>query len=554
MDAVYFLLLVVVLVFVHEFGHFAVAKFFDVQVLCFSIGLGPRLLRLRLRGTEYRLALFPIGGYVKMLGEDSGAALPPETQHRAFCRQALYKRMLIVLAGPLLNLAFAALLLFAMFLKDSALSAPIVGDIAPDGVAAGSLKVGDRIVAVDGRATPTFRDVTRLVASNPGRKLAFDVERDGRRMRVHLRPKLTAHERELGRVSWVGRVGIRPHHRSPVVGVADAKSPAALAGLQSFDEIVAVGTRPVRRLVDLERAFADKGRGLLALTYLRPQPAAHALPGLGQLELLEAHLAAVVREGGRGPALAQVGIDSAELYVRRVKPASPEARMGLRPGDRLLSVDAVPLASWPDFLERLRRAGQQPLTLRWQRGAVQHAGKLRVRWRVGTDEHGAPFRRLELGMQAGVPRVLDPPAAVPHPLRYAAGRAVERSAEMVSLTVYSLLRMLQGRLSVRALGGPITLFDAAGKTARDGLFHYLTLLAFLSVNLALLNLLPIPLLDGGQLTFLLIEGITRRRIHTSLRDYAAFAGLSFLILLTALAVKNDVERQWPRIVDQILGD
>jgi regulator of sigma E protease len=153
-----------------------------------------------------------------------------------------------------------------------------------------------------------------------------------------------------------------------------------------------------------------------------------------------------------------------------------------------------------------------------------------------------------------MPARADAPVANPHPITYAAREAVRATADVIDLTLTSILRLLQGRLSIKSIGGPLTIFDVAGTAARQGALNYLTLMAFISINLGLINLLPIPLLDGGHLLFLLYEAVVRRPLSLKVREYAHIAGLLMLLAIMILAFKNDIERQWPQIVDDLTAE
>ena len=179
MDLVYFIVLVGVLIFVHESGHFLWAKLFGVRVLKFSLGFGPRIAGFTRGGTEYVIAAVPLGGYVRMLGENPHDQVTREEEPHAFHTQALWRRVVIVFAGPLMNLAFPLLLYFVVFLGTTELSPAIVGDVFPGQPAYGKLHTGDRIVAIDDEPIETFYDLTRLVAPQAGRTLSFTVERGG---------------------------------------------------------------------------------------------------------------------------------------------------------------------------------------------------------------------------------------------------------------------------------------------------------------------------------------------------------------------------------------
>jgi regulator of sigma E protease len=166
-------------------------------------------------------------------------------------------------------------------------------------------------------------------------------------------------------------------------------------------------------------------------------------------------------------------------------------------------------------------------------------------------EHGQKYDRYVVGIRNWVPSKTDPRVDNPSPILYAAREAISATSEMVELTIFSIVRLLQGRLSVKSIGGPLTIFEVAGTAAREGALDYLKLMAFISINLGLINLLPIPLLDGGHLLFVMYEAVVRRPVNTRLREYAHIAGLVILIAIMILAFKNDIERQWPKILDLI---
>ncbi len=228
--------------------------------------------------------------------------------------------------------------------------------------------------------------------------------------------------------------------------------------------------------------------------------------------------------------------------------------MGLRRGDRLLSLDGRPVRLWATFLEDLEAGRGREHELTWRRGDQVMTGHLRLSHERGVSQYGQPYDRYVVAMRNWLPMRIDPGVDNPHPLSYAAHKAYERTAQMCEVTVFSVVRLLQGRLSVKSIGGPLTIFDVAGTAAREGTLNYLALMAFISINLGLINLLPIPLLDGGHLLFFLIEAVARRRLPARAREIASLAGLSLLILLMVLAFRNDIERQWPHVVDEIVSE
>lgn len=542
MDVVYFVVLVGALVFVHELGHFVLAKAFGVKVLRFSVGFGPKIAGFTSNGTEYVLAAIPLGGYVKLLGDTPHDVVRDSEKDQSLGAQPVWRRVLIVAAGPAMNLLFPLLLFFLVHLGDGLQTPATVGTVFPDRPADGVLLPGDRVLSVDGDTIETFDELRRVVRASPHRPLELQVERDGQTHAIVVTPVATHRALELGRSEEVGRLGIDPYHRLAVVGVHHG-SAAHQAGLRAFDRIVAVDGEPVDRWIDLQRALEGR-RGAVPLTYLRGEMM--ELGGLVQLEVHRPRVANVRAPAGPGSLALRAGLEPCELYVREVIAGSAEAELGIRPGDRLVTLDGRPLRIWAGYLAALEAEPGRTHELTWRRGGQLHRGELRLPRDRGVTEAGLPFERIRVGLRPWLPARSEPLVETPSRVVHAATRALERTSEMLSLTFYSVIRLLQGELSVDSLGGPLTIFDAAGDAAREGATNYLVLMAFISVNLAVLNMLPIPLLDGGHLLFYLIEVVTRRKVPAKLRSRAALAGLILLIALTLLAVKNDLTRAFAR--------
>lgn len=549
MDLVYFVVLVGVLIFVHELGHFAWAKIFGVKVLKFSLGFGPRLLGFRYGETEYVLSALPVGGYVKMLGESPNERVAPADEERAFHNLPLLKRLVIVIAGPVMNLLFPIALFFVVFMADDTVAPPIVGTVFPDRPAEGQLLPGDRIVTVAGEEVSSFDEVTDIVGEHPGRPLAFVVDRDGERLTRTVTPTLTRVPREpraLGLYDELGRVGIGPTHPTPVIGVTSATSPAGAADLRTFDVIVSIGGEPVERWIDLEKSLTKNRGSLVQVAYLRPNRVEGALGGLVELDVYEPHVATLIPAGGDAPGPERAGIELADLYVRVIE-GTPAHRIGLMTGDRLVELDGEPIRSYGTFQQDLRAERDQEHVLTWRRGSRLMTQPFRMRRERRIDEAGEAQDHYVFGVTNWVPVRYEPPVAEDNHVLRSLGRAIDETWRLVEATVVSVVRLFQGRLSVKSIGGPLTVFEVAGQAARESTPDYLRVMGFISVNLGLINLLPIPILDGGHLAMFLFEAVTRRRISIRIKQVASVLGLVVLVALMVLAFTNDIERQWPSI-------
>lgn len=551
MDLLYFVILISSLIFVHELGHFVVAKVFGVKVLTFSLGFGPKLVRLRGKETEYCIGLFPLGGFVKMLEERKDEPVLPEDARRTFDSQPIWKRVLIVSAGPAMNIAFPILLYFVAFMGDRAFIPPTVGIVLPDHPADGKLIPGDRIMAVNGEPISTYAEFSRAVRKNPGKELQLRVFRDLGYVSVSVTPEEVVEPRELDIVDRVGRVGVLPGAPAGAVGIPSLSSPAWRAGLRTFDLIIQVADQPVKRFIDLERVFENNRGETVPVAFLRPKPVVGALGGLVDMAVYEAGVAALTPDPNPGDLLARTGFDSSDLYAAVVPEGSAEDKAKLRPGDKVFEVDGRPVLTWYSLLERLLAAPDEPHELTWLHEERRMSGTIRMRREDWVDEFGSPHSRYVMRTKNWLPFAVEPSVPNPHPMRWALRSAVEETVEVLKFTGVGIVRLAQGKLSLSSLSGPLTIYEVAGQEGAKGTNHFLWVMALVSINLGLLNLLPIPVLDGGHLLFFLTEGVIRRPLPLRVREVASIVGMSFLFLLIGIAFKNDVERRWDVILAQI---
>lgn len=348
MTLLYALVLLGLLIFVHELGHFIIAKLIRVKVLKFSLGFGPKVIGKKIGETEYLISSFPLGGYVKMLGEDGTEEIPEEERPRAYNYQPVWKRFLIVFSGPLFNLLFASLLFILIFMTGFPVLLPQVGEVLADSPAAkaGLLK-GDSIIEIDSKPINRWDEMTEFIHKNPGRELLLKVKRDSQVMVFHLTPEKKEVPNIFGEKKEVGLIGIKP-----------------------------MGSTMVMR---------------------------ESLPG---------------------------------AFVNGI-------------------------------------------TKTW---------------------------------------------------------------DISVLTVVSIIKLIQRIIPAETIGGPILIFQMAGQEAAHGALSFFTFMAIISINLGVLNLLPIPILDGGHIMFLTIEAIRRRPLSEKVIMVAQRVGLAIIITLMVFAFYNDIMR------------
>lgn len=567
MNLVYFIILISSLIFVHELGHFMFAKLFGVKVLTFSLGFGPKILRIRGRETEYCVGLLPLGGYVRMLESSKNDIVYPEDRSRTFESLPAYKRIIVVLAGPVMNLLFPILLYFSVFIGRGAVLPPTVGGVLPDHPADGLLHPGDRIMEVQGEEVGTFEEVRRIIERNPAKPISFKVFRDNKYVEVEVvadeiigteegDPLQAASERSgFGIFERRGSVGIESSAPAAVIGISDAESPAYRAGLRTFDVVTHIAGKQMRKFSDLEQELRENHGETIPVSYLRPRPI-DVLGGLATMAVYDAGVVALTPDSDGDTMTERTGLELADLYVADVPTDSPLYAAGLRTGDRLLKLDDEELPAWSAFIERVWRERDKPHHIDWlsARDGRLRAGEFQMRREDFTDESGQTFARYRFRVQHWIPLAPDELVEHPNPVRYALTKAVEKTVGVTKFIIVLFGQALQGRVSLDSLSGPITIYEVAGEEGRKGTDNFIWVMALISINLGLLNLLPIPVLDGGHLLFFSLEAILRRSIPLRVREVAHVLGLVVIVTLGAIAFKNDVERRWDAIRSHFIGD
>jgi len=429
------IILLGILVFVHELGHFCLAKFCGVKVLKFSLGFGPRLVSKRWGETEYMVCAIPLGGYVQMLGEGTGeqgeeAEVPPEEQHRSFAKKPISNRIAIVAAGPVMNLILPFIVLPLAYLVGINLPAyldepPCIGYVAPGSVSEqAGFQGGDCIVEISGMQIASWTETGPALVNGAGAPIVFKVNRGGSTTEVTV-----------------------------------ASDSGALEGLQS------IGLLPVQ-----------------------------------------------------------------DAVIGRLAPAMPAEAAGLKAGDRILSVGKQKIVSWYELRGAVQAVGGRPVDVVVERDGQRQSFKLVPK---KTEDEGdyligvSPLQETKFK-------------------RYTVGDAIsagaERSVDLIKLTLVFIQKLFSGHVSTSNIGGPITVVQIAGQAAQTDISSIFSVLAFLSIQLGILNLLPIPILDGGHLFFYSFELVFRRPLSLRAREWLQQIGLILLIMLMILAFYNDIVR------------
>lgn len=577
------------LIFIHELGHYLCARFVGVKVEVFSLGFGPRLLGFRRNGCDYRLSLVPLGGYVRVLGEDPTM---PEVGAGSLSAKSVPARALFYSGGVVMNLLFAIVAFPLVFHHGVEFNAPVVGEVAYGSPAwEADLRPGDRVLSVEGKEMYSFHNLRVEIALQGDRETRLEVRRSEQVLPKVVQPRYNP------LLGWydIG-VAALPAAGPPRLEVRSG-GPAERAGLRDGDRLVAIDGRPVdgrnvRKLLEpLSRPNAEArlevlrdGRRLTfevqseLLDVLRIGVArarrrvAGIRPGLDAIRRLglrrEDHVVElngrpfpggtldavrdgppdvsirVLRGGAAQPLLLRGTLTEEERHalpehvalledrigvVVRPQPGLPAERAGMLPGDEIVAIDGRPVQGWKQFSEAVREAAGRELVLGVRRGD----GVVEIRVRP---------ERCDADPGFGV--IVEPVRELYRKETFAGAlqAGLVCSIDLVKQLYVMLKRMFTGEVAAKNLGGIITIARVSYDFAQSGWARFLYFLALLSINLAFINVLPIPVLDGGHLLFVAIEAIKGSPVSPRVLGYGQILGLVFVLALLVFVTYNDILR------------
>ncbi len=447
MTILYFIIALGVLVFVHEFGHFYAAKKQGIGVEVFSIGFGPKLISFRRGETLYTVSALPFGGYVKMMGEDPNNPDPDIPPEKAYSKKPIWRRSIVVFAGPFMNLLLAALVMPVIFMI--------------------------------GRIEPVYLD-----------------------------------------------------QKPVVVGVRQG-SPAEKAGLEKGDEILSIS----REKDGSEETFAD-WKSVINYVMLHADETVVFKVSRGGALLDKP----VALEKNKETQAGFSGIEPSyfignDPVIDEVSPGGPADAGGMRVGDVVLAVNDQPIQTWTDMSDKVGESAGKGLSV-----TISRDGKTEVL--AVTPKYDESLKKWLMGVKKDTSRHSDAYTKKKYGLVEAFKKGTEENLKLCGMTLSVLKRLVSFDLSYKTLGGPIRIAQASAMAAKSGLSDFLFFLCFLSIQLGLLNLLPLPVLDGGHLFFFAVETVTRRPVSVKVRAWAEQAGFVLLISLMLLVTLNDIQSLW----------
>lgn len=532
-----FVILLGLLIFVHEAGHFLVAKFFGVRVEVFSLGFGKKILKYKKGDTTYCLSLIPLGGYVKMFGDEMGAQISESDKKFSFTHKPVSQRIAVVLAGPLMNFFFAILIFFIVAMMGEQMKAPVVGDVAPESTAYElGFRSGDQVVKSGGNAVQTWDEFVRSMTAHHGQSLQVEVKRAGTDQMATIQavPRLAPNPNILSTDESIGDIeGLSTTAKASLVGVR-AGSVAAKAGLQTGDLIKTIDGRPVKYFRDLENLLVS----------LQGTPISIEVDRFPSAESDKAKSVKIELPPTQFASLNVLGIEASDLYLAKVVDDSPAKAAGLKEGDRVLQVNDTVPKKWEDVLATVKSyKGEGTITFEIEREGQKQKFEITPRMTSQMNAQGGEDKRFTVGIVPwAFPASTETTVVKAGSVFAGLGRGVEKTIEISKMTAVSFLRLIQGMISPKSIGGVISIGQAAHETYKMGITQFLQMMAIISINLFILNLLPVPVLDGGHLLFYTLEAIKGAPVSMRKMEIAQQIGLVVLMSLMVFALFNDFSR------------
>lgn len=559
------ILLLCGLIFFHELGHFLFAKLLKVKVLVFSIGFGPKILKKKIGSTEYCLSAIPLGGYVKMFGESYEEELSDEEKKISFLYKPLWQKSLVAFAGPLFNFILPIFLLFFLNFGQEKVFAPIIGTLLPGGQA---MKLGflpnDKILAADDKKIKDFNQLSEYISKNFNKTIKLNIERKTAEdktinLDINITPEVKSNSNILERHQKIGRIGIMPGKEKPVIFI-EPNSPFLNTGLKSFDEILSIDDHKITSAYDI-KYFWPLDKKDISIKIKRNEK--EEIINIRQEENVNADNNIIFKLNDKN--INKDVIENSEKLIKFDQEFFKKTKglttakgiitkidlnhvlikdRDLKLYDRIIAVDGEPFIGHVQFKQFFMPSlSPKPhvLAIKKNGGDYEIIDLIldkKTQENLMGKEDLFSLTGFELFESFSLGDMLERKVGFFEAL----SRGFFQTIDIVFLTAKSFWLMVKGDVSTSQIGGPLMLFDVAREAAQKGIYYYIFIMCMLSVNLGLLNILPIPALDGGHLLLFGIEAIKGKPLSVKTRNLVTQIGVILLLLVMALAIFNDLSR------------
>jgi len=535
-----FVVLLGILVFVHELGHFLVARFCGVRVEVFSLGFGKKLLSHKRGDTTYCLSLIPLGGYVKMFGEQGSTQdFTDDDKKFSFTHKTVWQRIAIVLAGPLMNFFFAVIVFGFISFKGEETRSARIADIQPSSVAdAAGLKAQDKILQVSGQTVRSYEEFQKKLNQFQNSNVGLTVQQDGqpeRKITVAVgsvkNPNLFTTSSMIANID-----GVLPYAKGTLIAVK-FDSLAYRVGLRTGDEILKINNQKIIGWTALDHLISNQSIQIEVERSSPNEKNTNKFSEKKEKVIFNSQIEPTLNI----KTLIDFGIEHPDVYLDQVVVGSPAEAAGLLKYDKILMIDGQKISAWDDVLQKIKSySGAEAVTMTLLRDGTEVTKKLTPKMTSQMTLQGQEDRRYTVGIMSMVniamPEVIT--IAEKNPI-FALAKGVQRSCDISVMTVMSFVRLFQGEVSHKNIGGMISIGKAAKDSYQMGFQAYLMTMGILSISLFILNLLPVPVLDGGHLVFYIVEIIKGSPLSLKKIEMAHQVGFALLMGLMVLALFND---------------
>jgi regulator of sigma E protease len=542
-----------ILIFFHELGHYLVGKICGIAVEIFSIGFGPVVFKFVHHQTNYQLCLIPLGGFVKFYGSLSTEELPPVLKGKPFWKASKRARFLTVAAGPLANILLAIVAYFVLAYSGLPYIEPTVGFVRTDSPAAtAGVQPGDRVTEIENQSISSWSEMEKLISAAPGKELNFVISREDKRIETAIIPA-----RKLGildaRKAEVGRIGIASLRILPIVAISDFQSKAYLAGVRTKDLVREVKCGNAPQLTFPINFFDQVVDGISQCQKLSASDVqinelilSVERTSFDKEEKLNLDInIAGLKTSDFSPD--GIGINDAQLVLASVTDNSK-----LSVHDVIVAVNGVSVRSQFDVMEQFREYSNENANVVILRDGVTLDFSIKLSdYSVETPDGPKQYYRMSETFLNPFSKIA--PKFKTYSAMAAVSYGVSETLHQSGFLLRVLSRLFTGEVSVSSMGGPLLIAKVAGDAAKRGWQVFINTLALISINLAVVNLFPIPVLDGGQIVLIIAETLKRRAISIAAVENYQRVGFVMIMALMILVFYNDLNRFWSEMVQGIIG-
>ena len=562
-----FLLLISVLIFIHELGHFAAARWCGVHIETFSIGFGPKLLKYTTKkgerfNTTYCFSIIPLGGFVKMFGDDPLEEVEAQYKHLAFTKKSYWQKVFIAAAGPLMNAAFAAVAFFILAYSGTVAEKPTLGDLKITSAAySQGARAGDLITAINDKKIQSWSEVKLYVENKINKTITLHMQtshsKEPYSLELKVMPKKNSGFSTLKKT--IGSLELEKKSRSPLIATSP-NSEGRKQGLPPFFVIKKINHRNISYFREIKEALTEAGTtGTLKIQYVtEKEPAQKNKSDSGSKTKKRKLAKSTSQEKPKSktaiinmsslpqsskPVFERLELGNPEVYVYSVNKGSAAEKAGILAGDKILKLNNKTLTGWGDFseIQKIKSQGKE-LKVTWQRPSgdvltkivnpeiqeVLGQGVIEKKWIMGIQNYAAYVNPSEIK------------AYYNSSVFSALGYGLRQTVSWSKYIAVSFFKLLTNQISPRNISGIITIGAIASNSYDRGFSVFMKIMAIISINLFILNLIPIPVLDGGHIFIFTIEAIYGKPLNARLLLIAQSSGALMLVGILIFSLFNDI--------------